>query len=60
VTALPRRVDTTWVYAGSVGYRLARGGRVGLGLSYDDRTSTTSQVRAYQGLRVGTIVSYGF
>jgi hypothetical protein len=60
ITALPRRLDTTWVYAGSVGYRLARGGRVGLGLSYDDRTSTTSQVRAYQGLRVGTIVSYGF
>jgi hypothetical protein len=58
--ALPRRIDTTWVYGGSFGYRLGREGRVGLGVSYDDRTSTTDQVRAYHGLRVGTVVSYGF
>lgn len=58
--ARPERVDTTWVYAGSFGYRLGREGRVGFGLSYDDRTSTTSEQRAYHGLRFGTVVSYGF
>jgi hypothetical protein len=54
------RVDTTWNYAGSVGYRLGRDGRIGFGVSYYDRQSTTMNFRAYNGLRAGTVVSYGF
>jgi hypothetical protein len=54
------RVDTTWNYTGSIGYRLGRDGRIGFGVSYYDRQSTTMNFRAYNGLRAGTVVSYGF
>lgn len=54
------RVDTIWNYGGSVGYRIGRDGRLGLGVSYWTRESTTVASRAYDGLRVGTSVSYGF
>jgi hypothetical protein len=53
-------VDTTWNYTGSIGYRLGRDGRIGFGVSYYDRQSTTMNFRAYNGLRAGTVVSYGF
>jgi putative beta-barrel porin BBP2 len=56
----PERIDTTWVYAGSFGYRLGREGRVGFGVSYDDRSSTTNDLGPYNGLRAGTVMSYGF
>ena len=54
------RLDTTWNYAGSLGYRLGRSNRVGLGVSYWQRESTTAAFREYDGLRVGTTVTYGF
>lgn len=56
----PERIDTTWAYAGSFGYRVGRVARVGFGLSYYDRTSTTRNFREFNGLRAGTVVSYGF
>jgi hypothetical protein len=54
-----QRVDTTWNYAGSFGYRLGRTGRVGIGASYFDRSSTLKAVRSYNGLRFGSVVSFG-
>jgi hypothetical protein len=57
---VPQRVDTIWSYAGSLGYRVGRDARIGAGLSYVDRTSTDRRVTDYNGLRVGTVVSYGF
>jgi hypothetical protein len=52
------RVDITWNYAASVGYRVGRSGRVGFGASYIQRDSTISW-RAYDNLRFGTTFSYG-
>jgi hypothetical protein len=59
--ALPRdpRVDTTWNYAGSVGYRVGKG-RVGFGASYWQRDSNARTFRDYDNLRFGTTVTYGF
>lgn len=54
------RVDTTWNYAASLGYRPRRDARIGFGFSYSDRTSTTASVRAFNGLRFGTVASLGF
>jgi len=55
-----RRIDTTWNYAGSVGYRLGREGRLGFGVSYWKRDSTTRQFREYDRLRIGMSGNYGF
>jgi hypothetical protein len=62
VPATPRnaRVDTTWTYAASFGYRLGETGRVGFGASYWQRESTTAQFRNYDNLRIGATVNYGF
>jgi hypothetical protein len=54
------RVDTTWVYAGSLGYRLGPANRIGFGVSYWQRESTTAKFRNYEGLRIGSTVTYGF
>jgi len=65
-TALPEeiptapRVDTTWNYAASLGYRLGDAGRVGVGASYWQRESTTIRLRNYDNLRMGATVTYGF
>lgn len=56
----PERVDTVWNYGGSVGYRLGRDGRIGFGVTYWTRESTTNAAREYDGLRFGTTASYGF
>jgi len=56
----PQRVDTTWKYDGSVGYRLGREGRLGFGIAYWKRDSTTRVSRDFDGLRIGTTVTYGF
>lgn len=53
-----RRVDTTWNYAASLGYRIGRGGRIGFGASYTTRAST-NLLRAYDNLLFGTTFSYG-
>jgi hypothetical protein len=55
----PRR-DVTWNYQSSFGYRLGRNGRAGIGASYWQRGSTTRQFRAYDNLRFGGTVSFGF
>lgn len=54
------RADTTWNYTGSLGYRMNRTTRVGFGVSYAQRESTTLASRDYDGLRIGTTVTYGF
>jgi hypothetical protein len=54
------RTDRTWNYGASLGYRLGRDARVGFGLSYWQRESTTEQFRDYDNLRIGSTVSYGF
>jgi hypothetical protein len=59
-SSLARPVDVTWNYAGSVGYRLGRDGRIGVGVSYWTRESTRSDLRDYDNLRIGSSFSYGF
>jgi hypothetical protein len=59
IAALPR-VDVTWNYAASLGYRLGRDARVGFGVSYWERDSSTKQFRDYDNLRIGSSLSYGF
>ena len=54
------RVDTTWNYSASLGYRVGRDGRVAVGVSYWHRDSTTRIFRAYDNLRVGTTMTFGF
>ena len=54
------RIDTTWNYAASLGYRVGRDGRIGAGVSYWNRDSTTRTFRAYDNLRIGTTMTLGF
>ena len=56
----PTRIDTTWNYAASIGYRVGREGRVAAGVSYWQRNSTTRVFRGYDNLRVGTTMTFGF
>jgi hypothetical protein len=56
----PVRFDTIWGYAASVGYRFARDGRIGFGVTYRDRTSTTVRFRDYDNMQIGSSVTYGF
>ena len=53
------RTDTTWNYAAGIGYRVGNG-RIGFGVSYWERESTTRLLRDYDNLRFGTTVTYGF
>ena len=59
-TPLPPRVDVTWNYAASFGYRIGREGRIAFGASYWQRESTTIAYRNYNNLRFGTSASMGF
>ncbi len=54
------RIDTTWNYAASLGYRIGHDGRLGAGVSYWNRESTTRTFRAYDNLRIGTTMTVGF
>ena len=56
----PQQVDTTWSYSASVGYRLRPETRLGFGVSYWQRDSTTRQFREYDNLRVGITMTGGF
>ena len=47
-------------YGASLGYRFKRDTRIGLGASYYTRRSSTAVFRDYDGLRIGTTVTYGF
>jgi hypothetical protein len=60
IVARPQRIDTTWNYAASIGYRVGREGRIGVGVSYWQRDSTTRVFRAYDNLRFGTTMTFGF
>jgi hypothetical protein len=60
VVAGDPRIDVTWNYAASLGYRLGKEGRLGFGVSYWQRDSTTKRFRNYDNLRVGSSVSFGF
>lgn len=53
------RVDTTWRYGGSLGYRIGREGRIGFGVDYVQREST-AELRTYDNLRFVSNVSIGF
>ena len=57
---LAQRIDTTWNYTGSFGYRLSDNGRIGFGVSYWTRESTTRRFKDYDNLRIGTTATYGF
>jgi len=56
---LEQRVDKTWNYAASLGYRIGNG-RVGFGVAYWERDSNQRVFRSYDNLRFGTTVTYGF
>jgi hypothetical protein len=60
VGALLDRIDTTDIVGVSLGYSLKGETRVGFGLSYSARHSTTRALRDYDRLRIGTTVAYGF
>lgn len=57
---LNERRDRTDNYGASIGYRLKRDTRIGVGASYYQRTSTLSTLPDYDGLRAGLTVTYGF
>ena len=54
------RIDTTDNYGVNLGYRAKRQTRIGLGVSYWTRVSPVETSREYEGLRIGTTVTYGF
>jgi hypothetical protein len=60
IAPTPKRVETTDNYGVNLGYRLKRQTRLGFGVSYWTRDSTTLSSRIYDGLRMGTTVTYGF
>lgn len=57
---LPERTDITNNYGVNLGYRLKRQTRIGFGAAYYTRSSTVAVARNYDGLRIGTTVTYGF
>jgi Putative beta-barrel porin 2 len=58
--AVPPRVDTTDNYGVNLGYRLKHQTRVGFGVAYWTRDSNVVVSNAYDRLRIGTTVTYGF
>jgi hypothetical protein len=54
------REDMTVVYTASIGYAVNRDTRMGVGVSRVKRDSSANRFAAYEGLRVGTSVTYGF
>lgn len=53
------RIDTTWHYGGSLGFRVGRDGRIGFGVDYVQRESTVG-FRTYDNLRFVSNITYGF
>jgi putative beta-barrel porin BBP2 len=56
----PPREDITWTHAGSIGYRLRSGDRIGFGVSYWKRESATLAFKDFGNLRVGSTMSHDF
>jgi hypothetical protein len=56
---LVNRTDYVHSYGGGVGYRVARRTRVGFNADQVHRTSAVN-LQAYNGLRFGMSVTYGF
>lgn len=54
------RVDTTRNFSGSIGYNLGTDTRIGFGVSHWRRQSNSGRFRDYDGLRIGTTITYGF
>lgn len=54
------RIDTTDNFGVNLGYRAKRQTRIGFGVSYWTRVSPVETSRDYDGLRIGTTVTYGF
>ena len=52
------RVDVTRTWSGSVGYRLGQGTRVGAGVLYRERESTSSRFLDYSGFRFISTIDY--
>ena len=59
VLPLGAREDVVLVGAASLGFRLGRDARIGAGVSYQERRSSTASVRNYTTVRFATTVSYG-
>src|SRR3954469_11757443 len=57
---VPQRIDLTDNFGANLGYRLKRETRIGFGASYYTRSSNVAACRDYDGLRIGTTVTYGF
>ena len=57
--ALANRIDYVHSYGGGIGYRVARRVRVGFNIDQVHRTSAVT-LQAYNGLRFGMSVTYGF
>ena len=55
---VPNRIDHVHTYGGGIGYRLGRDARIGFNVDRQSRTSGID-ARQYDGLRVGTSVTYG-
>ncbi len=53
------RVDNVVFYGGGAGYRLGPGLRLGVNVDYYTRRSDI-EINQYQGLRIGSSVTYGF
>ncbi len=56
----PERSDAIHNYSGSIGYRLGKVGRIGFGGAYWARDSNARDLYGYNGLRLGTSITYGF
>jgi hypothetical protein len=54
------RVDRLFAWSGSVGYRIGRNMRAGMGTAYRARQSNSARLRDYEGFRVITTVDYDF
>ncbi|MGH9348878.1 MAG: outer membrane beta-barrel protein [Vicinamibacterales bacterium] len=56
----PDRSDRIRSYSGSIGYRVARTGRIGFGGTYWGRESNAQHLHNYDGLRLGTSITFEF
>jgi hypothetical protein len=56
----PQRADAIHSYSGSIGFRLGKDGRFGFGGTYWSRDSNARDIYTYNGLRLGTSITYGF